>query len=229
MRVIVSLLVAATGGLAVVFFILAYLLVKQADGSPFWVTGLPFFAYLDLIVTAPIWMPLAPIAAVCAYYACYAKLSARNETSRAYGAGALPGWKILRATAIMYLIMAAAIVAWFGEFAYRKNYICGPGEHIIQSDADAIKQAQLRIVRARYDSHGMPGYIDEKPSVADFSSPDCCTVKRTLTWGGVIVWEVLLSGETIGEPKKRHVSAFMSLSNCGAVFDVSSISAEPIR
>jgi hypothetical protein len=40
---------------------------------------------------------------------------------------------------------------------------------------------------------------------------------------------VTLDGETIGEPKKRHVNADMKLSNCGIVFDDSYISAEPIR
>jgi hypothetical protein len=45
---------------------------------------------------------------------------------------------------------------------------------------------------------------------------------------GVIVWEVYLRGETVGEPKKRNVDAVMRLSNCGEVFrDESFISADP--
>lgn len=164
MRVAASLLAAIAAGLVVILFIPVLLLMRHADENLSGASDLPFLTFSILIavaVTAPIWMPLAPIAAVCAYYACYAKLSARNETRRAGAAGLLPGWKIFRATIVLYLVMAASIVAWFGESAYRTNYVCGPGEHTIRSDADAIKQAQLRIVRARYDSHGIPGYIAE--------------------------------------------------------------------
>jgi hypothetical protein len=47
---------------------------------------------------------------------------------------------------------------------------------------------------------------------------------------GVIIWEVELEGKTIGEPKQRHVSALMRLSNCGAAFDEESfMTSEPIR
>jgi len=89
------------------------------------------------------------------------------------------------------------------------NNVCEPGDHIILSDSDAIKQAQMRLFRARYGSHGRPGYVDEKPGYADFSQANCCEVKKTRTAAGVIVWEVGLEGETIGEPKKRHVSALI--------------------
>jgi hypothetical protein len=130
--------------------------------------------------------------------------------------------KIFRARNIL-LVLAVLIVGWLGEFAYRNNNICGPGERIIESDADVIKQAQIRIIRARYGSHGIPGYVDEKPAYADFSQTDCCKVTRTRTAFGVIVWEVSLDGETIGEPRKRHVGALMRLSNCGAVFDEESL------
>ena len=116
------------------------------------------------------------------------------------------------------------------RIAYRLNNVCSRGDRIIESEADAIKQAQIRIIRARYGSHGIPGYVDEKPGYADFSRVDCCRVRRSRTSIGVILWEVELHGETIGEPKKRYVSADMWLSNCGSVFDEdSSITAEPAR
>ncbi len=141
--------------------------------------------------------------------------------------------KIFRARNVVLLLVALPILLFVGfwaEFAYRLNNVCGPGDHIIQSDAGAIKQAQIRIVRARYLSHGIPGYVDEKPGYADFSRADCCTVRRSRNIFGVIVWEVELHGETVGEPKKRRVSADMWLSNCGAVFDEDSfITAEPTR
>jgi hypothetical protein len=225
MRVIVSLLAAIAAGLAVILSIPTYLLLKQNSANS---TGLLFVALLDLVNTAPIWLPLAPIVAACVYYACHASLSPRKETSQADRAGIFLGWKISRATIIMYLVMAAFVFALFGEFAYRKNYACGPGEQIIQSDADAIKQAQRQFFKARF--HDISGYIDGTPGVADFSQPDCCKVKRALTWTGVIEWEVTLEGETIGEPKKRRVSALTTLSNCGAIFDEDSyVSVYPIK
>jgi hypothetical protein len=130
----------------------------------------------------------------------------------------------------LFLALAILIVGWIAEFTYRLNNVCRPGDHIIQSDADAIKVAQSRIFRAQYLEHGVPGYVDEKPGAADFSQADCCIVERTRTGIGVIVWVVNLRGETLGEPKKRHVRASMQLSNCGAVFDEdSTISAFPPR
>lgn len=47
------------------------------------------------------------------------------------------------------LLLAGFIMGEYAAFAYRLNNICGPGDHIIQSEAEAIKQAQIRIIRAR--------------------------------------------------------------------------------
>jgi hypothetical protein len=129
------------------------------------------------------------------------------------------------------MLLTVLIVGVCASFAYRLNNVCSRGDRIIESEADAIKQAQIRIIRARYSSHGIPGYVDEKPGYADFSWVDCCRVRRrSRTSIGVILWEVELHGETIGEPKKRYVSADMWLSNCGSVFDEdSSMTAEPAR
>ncbi len=135
--------------------------------------------------------------------------------------------KIFRAK-YLFLALALLIVGWLIEFAHRLNNVCGPGDHIIQSEADAIEVAKARYWKARYGSHGIPGYIDEKPGSVDFGRTDCCSVTRNRTINGVIVWKVSLEGETLGEPKKRYVSAFVPLSNCGVVFrDESSIWAEP--
>src|SRR4051812_1747193 len=101
------------------------------------------------------------------------------------------------------LLLLADLVA----FTYRKNS-CGPGDHVIQSEADAIKQAKIRISMARYGSHGVPGYLDEKPDLVDFEkSTDCCKATRGRNIFGVVVWDVFLKGETIGEPRKRYVGA----------------------
>jgi hypothetical protein len=140
-------------------------------------------------------------------------------------------WKKWNAFATFSMLLVAVIVSDCASFAYRLNNVCGPGYHIIQSEADAIEVAKSRYWQANYGSHGIPGYVDEKPGSVDFGKTDnCCTVTRSRTAIGVIVWEVGLEGDTIGEPKTRHVSAFVPLSNCGVVFrDESRIFAEPKR
>ncbi len=141
--------------------------------------------------------------------------------------------KVFRTRNFFLLLVSVLLLLIVGDlvaFAYRKNS-CGPGDHVLLSTDDAIKQAEIRISRARYGSHGVPGYVDEKPDLVDFGqSRDCCGATRSRNIFGVVIWKVYLDGETIGEPKKRHVSAAMNLSNCGAVFDEDSfIWAEPIR
>jgi hypothetical protein len=133
--------------------------------------------------------------------------------------------KMFRARNIL-LILVVLIVGWLAEFTYRTNNICGPGDHIIQSDADAIKVAKARALDAPYASSQ---YFDSEPDLVDFGRTDaCCKVTRTRTAFGVIVWEVSLHGETTGEMWAREVSAFVALSNCGVLFkDDSFISAVP--
>jgi hypothetical protein len=129
------------------------------------------------------------------------------------------------------LLLVGLVVAADGLFAYQVNNVCSPGDHVIQSEGEAVKQAQIRIIWARYGSHGIPGYVDEKPGYADFGKTEnCCEAAKSRNIYGVIVWEVSLHGQTIDEPRTRNVSAQMSLSNCGAVFiDDSFIEAVPQR
>jgi hypothetical protein len=133
--------------------------------------------------------------------------------------------KIFRARNIL-LVVAVLVVGWLAEFTYRVNYVCGPGDHIIQSEADAIKVAKARALDAPYASSQ---YFDSEPDLVDFGQTDaCCRVTRTRTVFGVIVWEVSLNGETTEEMWARDVSAFVALSNCGVLLkDDSSISAVP--
>jgi hypothetical protein len=134
-----------------------------------------------------------------------------------------------RASGIVILLAAALIVGDCTSFAYRLNNVCGPGDRIIESEAAAVKQAKARTFEAHYITHGIAGYVDEKPALIDFDHTDnCCKATRSRNIYGVINWKVDLDGETIGEPRNRHVGVNMSLSNCGAVFsDDSFISAEP--
>lgn len=129
-----------------------------------------------------------------------------------------------------FLLLLVLLAVWIVEFVYRKNNICGTGERIITSDAEAIERARNQIFRAGYVGFGPPDEKEEKPGYADFSRPDCCKVSRTRTAIGVIIWKVELDGETIGGSKKRRVDASMWLSNCGAVFvDDSSVATYPLR
>src|SRR6266700_72370 len=118
--------------------------------------------------------------------------------------------KVFRTRNFFLLLVSVLLLLIVGDlvaFAYRKNS-CGPGDHVLLSTDDDIKQAEIRISRARYGSHGVPGYVDEKPDLVDFGqSRDCSGATRSRNILGVVIWKVYLDGETIGEPKKRHVSA----------------------
>jgi hypothetical protein len=127
-----------------------------------------------------------------------------------------------------FFALVALIIGYCINFTYRLNNVCTPGDHILLSDADAIKQAQIRFYSARYISHHARGYINGKPDLVDFShTANCCKATRSRTMLGVIVWQVYLKGVTIGEPRMREVGVDMQLSNCGAVFHDSFISADP--
>jgi hypothetical protein len=206
-----------------------------ADGRN-WVWTVVLGAFLSHFIM----LPIAILVSAYAFYSCDTKLSVLADFTGLTASGQriappdlrprTPMRKVLRAAGVGWLILLAVWISWIAQFVYRMNNVCGLGDHIILSDADAIKQAQMRLFRARYGSHGISGYVDEKPGTADFSGADCCSVARTRTITGIIVWEVGLEGQTVGELKPRHVSAMMRLSNCGEVFDEDSyVFAEPIR
>jgi hypothetical protein len=134
-------------------------------------------------------------------------------------------------TFLRYFLLLLVVLAVVAElaFVFHMNYVCGSDEYLIRYKVDAIARAQKRMFKAHYGTHDIPGYIDEKPYIADFSRPDCCHAERTVVFPGFILWTVTLDGETIGEPKKRHVGAYIKLSNCGMVLDDSYILATPIR
>jgi hypothetical protein len=137
--------------------------------------------------------------------------------------------KIIRPRNVFFALTLLMGV-WLAEFAYRKNNLCAPGDHPIQSESDAIKQAKIRFSRSNYNRHEIYGYFDEMPELVAWDQGDgCCRVTRTRNIYGVIAWEVSLRGETDGEAIRRRVDAVLSLSNCGAVFtDESFVSAKPV-
>ena len=88
--------------------------------------------------------------------------------------------KIFRARNMFLLLTVLPIVLILGDFAlfaYRMNNLCGPGDHIVQSESDVIETAKSRVFQARYGAfHG------EEPDSVDFSHTDnCCKAVRTRT------------------------------------------------
>ena len=113
----------------------------------------------------------------------------------------------------MVFLLGTLLAVWVAQFAYRQNNICSPGEHILQSDTDAIEVAKNRLVKDPFFSSqefgGAPEFLE-----ALHQTSKCCEVVRRRTFFFVIVWDVFLVAET---PTKRLI-ALMGLSNCGAIF-----------
>jgi hypothetical protein len=239
-RIAASLLFSIAVGLAISFVVPLLFAFKMCEASGcsngMWVWAALLGALYSYFIT----LPLAILASAYAFYSFDMKLSVLADFTGMTASGRpisppdlrprTPMRKVFRAAGVGWLILLAVWIGWIAEFVYRMNNVCAPGDQIILSDTDAIKLAQMRLFRARYGSHGIPGYVDEKPGYADFSQANCCEVKKTRTATGIIVWEVGLEGKTIGEVKPRHVSALVRLSNCGAVFvEDSYVFADPIR
>lgn len=118
-----------------------------------------------------------------------------------------------------FLLLVALVVVFLiggsAEFAYRTNSICSPGDHIIQSEADAIEVAKKKIVK---DSHLSSESFGSAPDFVDALSEtkDCCSAIGYRTAFFVIVWEVSLAAETLAKPNHRFAKVF--LSNCGSIF-----------
>jgi hypothetical protein len=92
-----------------------------------------------------------------------------------------------RASGFFLLLGVGLVVGDCASFAYRLNNVCGPGDRLIRSEADAIKQAKARTFVAHYGSHGIPGYVDEKPAAIDFDHTDnCCEAARSRTILGIV-------------------------------------------
>ena len=133
-----------------------------------------------------------------------------------------------RALVTFFAFLAVWIVGDLAAFSYRLNNVCGPGGRTIQSEAAAIRMAKALALSAYYNSSHA---FDDKPDLVEFRQEDgCCTVTRTRTLFGVIVWQASLLGETVGEIRAREVKAFVAFSNCGKLFkDDSSISTLPTK
>ena len=101
----------------------------------------------------------------------------------------------------VFLLLLALVLADLATFGYRMNS-CGPGQHVIESEADAIEVAK-KIAVGVEDPEFNPRFLD-----ALSKAKNCCRTTRTRTVLLVIVWEVYLNS---GDGRFANVM----LSNCG--------------
>ena len=119
------------------------------------------------------------------------------------------GRYILLGLAALLLILYVGLTI---EFALRMNS-CEPGDHVIQSEADAIEVAKKKMVRdPRFSSESFgsaPDFVDDLND-----TDDCCSAVKTINYSFVVEWEVRLLAQTTARPQQRI--AVVRLSNCGS-------------
>ena len=115
---------------------------------------------------------------------------------------------------VLFMLPVVSLVVMSGSyiavFAYRTNS-CSPGDHVIQSAADAIAVAKRKIVKNSHFSSESFGSAPDFVTSLD-QEVGCCRATRSRTIFGVVVWEVSLISTKI------HRSAEVALSNCGDIF-----------
>lgn len=121
---------------------------------------------------------------------------------------------------VLLLVLCMGFIA---KFAYRMNS-CAPGDHVIQSEADAIEVAKRKIVKnPRFSSSrfgSAPDFVDDLSE-----TENCCSAVKTRNYSFVVVWEVRLFAQTAARPNQRV--AIVMLSNCGSyIFADSAIDAD---
>lgn len=133
--------------------------------------------------------------------------------------------KIFR-TRNVFLALALLLVVWMAQFAYRTNNYCEPGDHPIQSEADAIAVAKKKIVKNRFFSSerfgSAPDFVD-----ALERTENCCKAIRYRDVRGLIFWDVYLGASISTTPNtglywrpsrgsKSH-AALVAMTNCGEI------------
>jgi len=132
-------------------------------------------------------------------------------------------YKMFRPKNVFLLLASLLIVLFVGsafEFAYRKNS-CAPGDHVLQSEADAIEVAKRKFVEnPRVHFHS--GDFGSASAFVDALSEteNCCSAVRSVNVFFVVVWDVQLYERTAARPNGRAAQLF--LSNCGTIFDYDS-------
>lgn len=124
----------------------------------------------------------------------------------------------------VFLLIILSLVVWDVEFAFRKNNICSLEDHSIQSESDAIDVAKRKIVKDSFFSSESFGSAHEFVDTLD-ETENCCRAARARNIFGVIVWRVYLKAKASAKYNRR--TAFVEMSNCGAIFhDFSYIDVE---
>ena len=131
--------------------------------------------------------------------------------------------KIIRPRNV-FLALTLLLLLWVAQFSYRTNNFCEPGDHPIQSEADAIAVAKKKIVKNSFfssDSFGSaPDFVD-----AVARTENCCHAIRSRNILGLIFWDVYLGARIRpsaslypGMPTDffSH-SALVAMSNCGLI------------
>ena len=113
---------------------------------------------------------------------------------------------------ILSLLLFATIVSDMALFAYRTNNICGPRDHILQSEVDAIEVAKEWVSKRR--SYGWQGISGVDVRDAMNRTSDCCDATRSRNWSGVIVWQLSMYADRGAD----RIFVTMQLSNCGELF-----------
>jgi hypothetical protein len=130
-----------------------------------------------------------------------------------------------RAFGVFSLLLAVLIAGDSAFFAFQTNNQCGPRDHILQSEADAIEVAKEWVSKGNfYSLWGTTNGVDVRDAMD--RTPDCCAVTRSRNWDGVIVWRVDMEVDRGAD----QISVEMQLSNCGEIFNDTLFSAiDPVK
>lgn len=131
--------------------------------------------------------------------------------------------KIIRPRNV-FLALTLLLSLWVAQCSYRTNYHCEPGDHPIQSEADAIAVAKRKIVeRGLFSSESFGSVSDFVDAVG--RTEDCCHAIRSRNILGFITWDVYL-GARIWPSAHLHPwmstdnfshSVLLNMSNCGSI------------
>ena len=133
--------------------------------------------------------------------------------------------KIFRVRNVL-IALTVSLVVWTAQFVYRTNKFCEPGDHPIQSEADAIAAAKKKMVKNPFfssESFGSaPDFVD-----ALERTQNCCNAIRSRNIIGLIFWDVYLGAGISTVPNagiywrpsrsERSHTALVAMSNCGVI------------
>jgi hypothetical protein len=133
--------------------------------------------------------------------------------------------KIFR-TRNVVLAVVLSLFVWMAQFVYRTNNFCEPGDHPIESEADAIAVAKRKMVKNPFFSSerfgSAPDFVD-----ALGRTENCCNAIRSRNIIGLIFWDVYLGASISTTPNtgiywrpsrsSQSHTALVAMSNCGVI------------